>query len=110
MLAKAIWGRTRLCVRVLLGKVYNLAGIPGVVRDCDYSSTTYDARISVRAKELFTIVNVNGLDIYFHRLTGNIDGIGFSGTSSCNSGPVHESGQILEPSLLPNHTFQKRTP
>jgi hypothetical protein len=107
---KAIPGRTRLWLRVLMGKVYNLAGIPGVVRDCDYSSTTYDARISVRAKELFTIINVNGLDIYFHRLTGSIDGIGFSGTSSCNSERAHESGQIHEPTLLPNHTFQKHTP
>jgi hypothetical protein len=33
------------------------------------------SRQSVRP--LFTIVTVNGVDVYFHRLTGGMDGIGF---------------------------------
>jgi hypothetical protein len=68
------WLRLRL--RVLAGKLYNLAGVPGIVRDCDYTASVCDARIQVRAKELFTIITVNGLDIFFHRLTGEIDGVG----------------------------------
>jgi len=71
----------RLWLRVLTGKIYNWAGIPGLVRDCDYKAGITDANISVRAKELFTIVTVNGLEIYFHRLTGRIDGVG--STSCC---------------------------
>lgn len=104
---RTIVGLGRLWIRVLAGKVYNLAGIPGIVRDCDYSSIACDARIKVRAKEMFTIINVNGLDVYFHRLTGTIDGVGLGATSSCSLEKVRESAQILEPSSLPHHTFQK---
>jgi hypothetical protein len=32
---------------------------------------------------LFTVVSVNGLDIYFDRLTGAIDGVGSSPISDC---------------------------
>lgn len=73
----------RLGFRVGLGKLFNLAGIPGIVRKCDYSASTTDAQVSVRVRELFTIVTVNGLEIYFHRLTGTIDGIG----STCGYRP-----------------------
>jgi hypothetical protein len=66
----------RLKLRVGLGKLFNLAGIPGMVRECDYIANTTDAQVSVRVRELFTIVTVNGLEIYFHRLTGTIDGVG----------------------------------
>jgi hypothetical protein len=68
------WLRLRL--RVLAGKVFNLAGVPGLVRDCDYEGGVAKANITVRTKELFTIITVNGLEIYFHRMTGKIDGVG----------------------------------
>jgi len=51
---------------------------PGFVKKCEYRAGVCEALISVRIHELFTVVTVNGLDIYFHRLTGSIDGIGFS--------------------------------
>src|SRR5438309_1210221 len=87
------WLRLRL--RVLAGKLYNLAGIPGIVRDCDYSATICDARIRVRSKELFTIITVNDLDIYFHRLTGSIDGVGLSTPPGyCKQDEVLESGRV----------------
>jgi hypothetical protein len=38
----------------------------------------------VRVRDLFTIIEVNGLEIYFHRLTGTIDGVGT--TCGCKSG------------------------
>ena len=66
----------RLRVRLLAGKVYNLAGVPGLVRDCDYEGGVAKSNISVRTKELFTIITINGLEVYFHRLTGTIDGVG----------------------------------
>lgn len=105
---KEFLSRIRLWMRVFGGKVYNLAGIPGIVRDCDYSASAYDARIKVRSKELFTIITVNGLDIYFHRLTGTIDGVGFGVTSNYSLETVRESAQIPDPFSLPRHTFRKR--
>jgi len=96
----------RLRLRVLAGKLYNLAGVPGIVRDCDYNANVCDARIQVRAREMFTIITVNGLDIYFHRLTGKIDGVGLSGYKS---GQAHLSVEIPEPSLSSHHNAQKRT-
>lgn len=70
-------------VRCWVGSLLNLIGIPGFVRDCEYSGVTAKVRVAVRTHELFTIVSVNGLDIYFHRLTGKIDGIGFSLVADC---------------------------
>ena len=101
------WFRLRL--RLLVGKLYNLAGIPGLVRDCDYSAAVSNARIQVRVGDLFTVVSVNGLDIYFHRLTGSIDGVGISGAPSCTSASILESGQLPEPSSFAHHTSRKHT-
>ena len=39
----------------------------------EYSDTT----------PLFTVVTVNGVDVYFYRLTGGIDGIGFNLNAHC---------------------------
>lgn len=103
---RAILSHIRLWARVFGGKVYNLAGIPGIVRDCEYSATTSNARIKVRAKELFTIVTVNGLDIYFHRLTGKIDGVGFRAIDY-TADSTQGSEQIPERSFLSSRTFQK---
>lgn len=102
------WLRLRL--RVLAGKLYNLAGVPGIVRDCDYAATAHDVKIQVRARELFTIVTVNGLEIFFHRLTGAIDGVGISPTPEyLQQAEAHGSASLPEPSALPRHSDQKRT-
>jgi hypothetical protein len=102
------WLRLRL--RLLAGKLYNLAGVPGIVRDCDYAATAHDVKIQVRARELFTIVTVNGLEIFFHRLTGTIDGVGISPTPEClQQAEVHGSMSLPEPSALQRHSAQKRT-
>jgi hypothetical protein len=110
MLAKMLASRMRLWARVLAGKAYNLAGVPGIVRDCDYSASVCNARIRVSAKEMFTIITVNGLDIYFHRLTGRIDGVGFGTTAnSYTTDEAPESAPLPEPaSPSPRHRFQKR--
>lgn len=84
----------RLRARMLLGKLYNLAGIPGIVRECEYSSSACNARISVKAKPMYTIISVNGLDVYFHRLTGAIDGVGLSAAPNCTSDEVRQSTEI----------------
>ncbi len=66
----------RLRLKFLIGKLVNWSGCPGFVRDCDYEAGIANILISVRVAELFTVINVNGVDIFFHRLTGKIDGIG----------------------------------
>ena len=67
-----------LRVRWLVGKVLNLCGFASPIRECDYTASICRARITVQQRELFTVIRVNGLDIYFHRLTGNIDGVGLN--------------------------------
>ena len=71
-----VYSWIRLRIRLALGMVFNLAGVPGLVRDCDYVAGVTDATVKVRVRDLFTIITVNGLEIYFHRLTGSIDGVG----------------------------------
>lgn len=60
----------------MLGRIFNLAGVPGLVRECSYSASVADTQIYVKKSPLFTTISINGLDIYFHRLTGRIDGVG----------------------------------
>jgi len=79
----------RLRLRFLVGQIFNLAGIPGLIRNCEYKAGITDAVIRVRAGEMFTVITVNGLDIYFHRLTGKIDGVGF--TPDCKLDSVQQS-------------------
>jgi len=88
-------------MRVLLAKLANLAGFPGFVRICDYEAGITDARIRVRVGEMFTIITVNGLDIYFHRLTGKIDGVGF--TPDCKPDLAPLSNPALSIDERPPH-------
>jgi hypothetical protein len=63
------------------GSVANLAGLPGIVRECDYHSESLGVVVKVRMNPRFTVITVNGVDVYFYRLTGGIDGVGLSGPS-----------------------------
>lgn len=73
-----------------LGRIANLAGLPGLVRDCEYNSEATSTRVTVRRTALYTIITVNGTDVYFYRLTGGIDGVGASQASCCTTEPVPE--------------------
>lgn len=59
------------------GSVVNLAGFPGFVREGEYVSQR-GVTVRVRTSALFTTVTVNGVDVYFYRLTGGIDGVAVS--------------------------------
>lgn len=96
----------RLRLRALWGKLFNLAGLPGFVRDCDYKAGITDAQIRVRAGEMFTVITVNGLDIYFHRLTGAIDGIGFM--PDCKRVCIPESMPVPDLPVSPPRLIHKR--
>ena len=63
-------------VVAILGKVANLAGLPGIVRECDYYSESLGVNVRVRMTPGFTVITVNGVDVYFYRLTGDTGGVG----------------------------------
>ncbi len=92
----------RTHAKMALGKLLNLASFPGFIRPCDYKAGITAANISVRVHDLFTVVTVNGLDIYFTRLTGKIDGVGFSPAADYTSGSGTQSIDSGAP-LAPPH-------
>lgn len=89
-------------MRYLAGQFLNATGIPGVVADGDYHAEIYPAEIRVKVGPLFTVVAVNGLDIYFHRLTGVIDGVGFSPAADCKRDGVPRSTGSAAPPAAEN--------
>lgn len=88
---KYMYSSFRLGIRSFLGETLNLLGLPGFVRKCDYQARVCDATVSIRTRDLFTVITVNGLDIYFHRLTGKIDGVGFNPNADCSLNPSQGS-------------------
>lgn len=67
----------RLCWLRFAGRLANLIGLPGVVREVEYVSQD-GLFVRVRTSPFFTVVMVGGVEVYFYRLTGGIDGIGLS--------------------------------
>lgn len=98
----------RLSWRRFWGRVVNLAGLPGFVREVDYASGL-GVSVRVRTFSLFTVVTVNGVDVFFYRLTGRVDGIGFSPASDCIAGRATELADLgaLPGSL--RHTVRTRS-
>lgn len=68
-------------LRQWLGGIANGLGLPGFVRDASYHSQQAGVAVVVKRGRLYTVVCVNGVDVYFNRLSGNIDGVGTSGTA-----------------------------
>jgi hypothetical protein len=64
--------------RLWVGKLLVALGIPGLIVNQTYDAAITPAKVHVHVGPLFSVVSVNGLDVYFHRLTGKIDGVGFS--------------------------------
>jgi hypothetical protein len=73
----------RTMIRLWLGKLFVALGIPGFIVSQTYDAQVTTARVRVYLGPLFSVVSVNGLDIYFHRLTGKIDGVGLTAPSAC---------------------------
>jgi hypothetical protein len=66
----------RASIAAWLGRVLNALGAPGFVRSGSFESQQLGARVRVHCGELFTVVSVNGTDVYFERLGGRLDGVG----------------------------------
>jgi hypothetical protein len=67
--------RIGIYFREWAGNVLNLAGLSGSLRARDRVESA-KAEIRVRVVGMLTVVTINGMDIYFHRLAGNHDGVG----------------------------------
>ena len=87
----------RTLARYCAGHLLNAAGIPGVLVDGEYRAEICRADIRVKVGPLFTVVSVNGVDVYFHRLTGEIDGVGVTPESDSRPGAFRGSGHSVEP-------------
>ena len=95
-LKSAMLSRLRLGWLRCWGGVANLAGFPGFVREGAYLSQR-GVSVRVRTSPLYTTVTVNGMDVYFYRLTGAIDGVGFSPLSDCTRDSVPQSADSVLP-------------
>jgi hypothetical protein len=86
-----------------LGSLMNAIGAPAILRDTDYRSRTYGTRVRVRRGNLFTVISVNGIEIYVCRFTGVIDGIGFTQGTGCVPAAIREA-MLLDVGTSPVHS------
>ena len=77
-----------MLIRLWVGKLLVRVGVPGFIVNQSYDAVVTPATVRVQLGPLFSVVSVNGLDVYFHRLTGKIDGVGFSPATDCTSDEI----------------------
>ena len=87
-----MWSGLRPRWLTVCGWLANL-GFPCVVRETQYESAAHGVSVRVRVSKLFTVVTVNGVDVYFYRLTGRIDGVGFSPSADCMASETSQSAR-----------------
>jgi hypothetical protein len=97
-------------MRELLGMLINWLGWPGFVQETEYRAKSADVAVRVKRSRRYTTVTVNGVDVYFDRLTGRIDGTGISATSGSRWGVTPRSTRLVEPHVDAPATARKRTP
>lgn len=78
-------------VQVWLGRLANWIGFPGLVQDIEYRSKAFGTSVRVKRGNLYTVVTVNGVDVYFCRFSGQIDGVGFSRDADYKPELIQES-------------------
>jgi hypothetical protein len=80
-----------------LGALLNACGVPGLVRPTDYRSGRFGTHVRVICGQHFTVVSIDGKEAYFRRLTGTIDGVGFTPAAEYTPAPARESRPRDEP-------------
>ena len=75
----------------------NALGLPGLVGTTDYRSAKFGTHVRVVRGQLFTVVSIDGKEAYFRRLTGTIDGVGFTPAAEYTPAPARESTSRGEP-------------
>ena len=68
---KRVWSS----VRRGIGRLANLAGLPGAVQAMTIDDA-FAGKVEIRVSPSFTVVSINGRDLYFWRLSGKFDGTG----------------------------------
>jgi hypothetical protein len=66
-------------MRRWLARLLDRLAVPGIVRDVAYDASIADVSVKVATGERFTTVSVNGIDVYFARATGRLEGVGHAG-------------------------------
>ena len=85
-----------LRLRWWVGRFLNLCGFASPIRECEYEASICTARITVKQTALSTLITVNGLDIYFDRLSGRIYGVGLIPNADSQQGAIVESIHLGE--------------
>ena len=85
----------RLSFLTWAGRILNVAGLPGYVRAGQYQSEFGTVR--VRVSPLYTVVTVNGMDVFFYRLTGGIDGVGVNQTANYRAAEIPSAVAVAGP-------------
>jgi hypothetical protein len=80
------------------------------VQDVDYRSQAFGTEVSVKRGNLYTVVSVNGVEVYFNRFSGKIDGVGFSQASRYKAASAQESVHSAERLGSAVATARNRTP
>jgi hypothetical protein len=91
---------------IWLGNVANAVGIPGLVRNVEYRSALDGTTVSVKRGCLYTVISVNGAEVYVRRFGGSIDAVAFSRLSAFKSrvplGSLRPAAAVGR-RLAPNH-------
>jgi hypothetical protein len=97
--------------RLYFGKFLNAIGFPAAVNKCDYRSGALGVTVKVEHRDLFTVITVNGLDVYFKRISGEIDGVGISQAAYCTTGVTLGLADLDEkPFAIPPPPQMQNTP
>ncbi len=60
----------------MFGRILQWLRIPGFVRPFKYRDETGDMELGVRTSPRYTVVSINGKELFFRRETGTFDGSG----------------------------------
>ena len=59
-----------------IARLFDRCRIPGFIKPITLKDEVTGQTITIQTGHLFTIINIDGRDYYFHRLTGRFDGTG----------------------------------
>ncbi|MEO5926383.1 MAG: hypothetical protein ABIR70_21350 [Bryobacteraceae bacterium] len=62
----------------LLGKMLNFFGLPGFAKTGSYQAPVSGVSVRIQHTDLFTVISVDGVDVYLDRTNGDINGVGFN--------------------------------
>lgn len=70
------WTILRTRLEIWIHRQLNRLGVPGAIQPIDFTDALTGTRIQIQSGVLFFVININGRDFYFDRITGRFDGTG----------------------------------